>query len=271
MIFKRLTAVILSAALLHVAQPVVMAEPLADSPAPATPPPSSPLKEPLIEVSVDSLEISENNTKDVGIRWLLDPNSGEPTLNFAEGVIPGIFKIGELERITPITARLKMLVQNGQARILANPTLVTKSSFEATFSVGGEIPYPTVGQGGVGGVEFKKYGVLLKILPTITPRRTIDAQINMTVSNPDESNSKTIQGVVVPAIASRDAGSKVEVTDGETVVLAGIKQSRREKTVYKVPVLGSIPLLGMLFRSTREITTQNSLVIFVTFRLLKQQ
>jgi pilus assembly protein CpaC len=135
--------------------------------------------------------------------------------------------------------------------------------------VGGEIPYPTVGQGGVGGVEFKKYGVILKILPQITPRQTIDAQINVSVSNPDPSVTTVVNGTSVPGLASREAGSKVEVNDGETVVMAGIKQSNRSKVVSRVPILGYIPLLGLLFRSTQENVTQTSLVIFVTFRMVK--
>ncbi len=103
----------------------------------------------------------------------------------------------------------------------------------------------------------------------ITARKTIEAKINVTVSNPDAANGIQLNGITVPAIASRDAGSKVEVIDGDTVVLAGIKQSRRDKTVRRVPVLGSIPILGWFFRNTVEEVTQTSLVIFVTFRLLK--
>lgn len=229
---------------------------------PGAPAPATGTKDPLIEVSVDSLEISERNAKELGLIW-------NDSLIFEERSIPSIFNAGTMDRMTKLRAELKALITNNQARVLANPTLITKSSFEATFAVGGEIPYPTVGQGGVQGVEYKKYGVILKILPIITPRKTVEAQINVTVSNPDASQSILLNNIRVPAIASRDAGSKVEVLDGETVVLAGIKQSRRDKQVRKVPVLGSIPILGWLFRYTNEDVTQTSLVIFVTFRLLK--
>jgi len=219
-------------------------------------------KDPLIEVSVDTLEISEKNAEQLGFNW-------STVLNFQERTIPSIFNVGTFDRITQLQTALNALITSNQARVLANPTLLTKSSFEATFSVGGEIPYPTVGQGGVQGVEYKKYGVILKILPMITPRKTIEAQINVTVSNPDNANSITLNNIRVPAIASRDAGSKVEVFDGDTVVLAGIKQSTRNKTITRVPYLSRIPLLGLLFRNTNEEVSQNSLVIFVTFRLIK--
>jgi pilus assembly protein CpaC len=208
------------------------------------------------------LEISEKDAEDLGLTW-------NTILSFQEKTIPTLFNVGTFARITQLQADLNALITHNQARILANPTLLTKSSFEATFAVGGEIPYPTVGQGGVQGVEYKKYGVILKILPVITPRKTIDAQINVTVSNPDSANSIKLNNITVPAIASRDAGSKVEVQDGETVVLAGIKQSNRSKTTTRIPFLGSIPILGLLFRSTSESVTQTSLVIFVTFRLIK--
>ncbi|HVO33734.1 MAG TPA: type II and III secretion system protein [Elusimicrobiota bacterium] len=226
-------------------------------------------KEPMIEVSVDTLEISETNTNVLGILWG-DKTSGSlqaGQLNFVEQTVPALFNIGTLNR-DAISGTLDALITNNQARILANPTLLTKSGFEANFLVGGEIPYPTVGQGGVGGVEFKKYGVSLKILPQLTPRHTIDAQINVGVSNPDSSVSITLNNVSVPGLSSREAGSKVEVNDGETVVLAGIKQSRREKVINKVPVLGYIPILGLLFTHKSENVVQTSLVLFVTFRLV---
>jgi len=226
-------------------------------------------KEPLIEVSVDSLEITENNNDALGFIW--GDGIGENTLHFIEkGFTGGIFDFGKLERASAIQARLDLLIKNSQIRVLANPTLMTKSGYEATFLVGGEIPYPTpapVGQ--APGVEFKKYGVTLKILPTITPRQTIEAVINMSVSNPDSSLGTRIGDVPVPALSTREAASKVEVRDGETVVMAGIKTSRREKTVTRVPVLGYIPILGYLFRHKDETVIQTSLVLFVTFRYVK--
>ncbi len=182
--------------------------------------------------------------------------------------MPTIFDAGTFTR-SALFAQLQALIGNNQARILANPDLLTKSGFEANFLVGGEIPYPTIGQGGVGGVEFKKYGVNLKILPQATVRQTIEAQINVSVTNPDSAVAIVLNGTSVPGLSSREASSKVEVRDGETVVLAGIKQSSRTKVTTRVPILGSIPLLGLLFRSTNETVSQTSLVFFVTFRLIK--
>ncbi len=242
----------------------------------ATPTPPSGEKVPLIEVSVDALEISESNANVLGFLWgqigqtqngvtALDPNH----INFIESAVPAIFDVGKFNR-TQLMTQFDALVTNNQIRILANPTLLTKSGFEATFLVGGEIAYPTpapVGQ--APGVDFKKFGVALKILPQITPRNTIEAQLNVGVSNPDATLGTTISGVVVPGLSAREATSKVEVNDGETVVMAGIKQSRRTKIVTKVPFLGSIPLLGLLFRHKDEQVTQTSLVFFVTFRLVK--
>jgi type II secretory pathway component GspD/PulD (secretin) len=234
-------------------------------------------KEPLIEVSVDSLEITESNSNVLGVLWGQQgaATNGVPALdanhlNFLETTpTPAIFKAGTFNR-EGLFAQLQALIQKNQLRVLANPTLMTKSGFEATFLVGGEIPYPTpapVGQ--APGVDFKKYGVSLKILPQVTPRTTIEAQINVSVSNPDTSVAISIGGTTVPGLSSREATSKVEVNDGETVVLAGIKQSRRSTVVTRVPILGSIPLLGLLFRHKDEEVTQTSLVFFVTFRLVK--
>lgn len=237
-------------------------------------------KAPMIEVSVDSLEITESNSTEIGVNWgqavSREDNQLIPTLqynrlNFGEigRTVSPIFSLESFERAT-LQAQLKALISNGQARILANPTLMTKSGFEATFLVGGEVPYPTpapVGQ--APGVEFKKYGVALKILPMITPRNTVEAQINVGVTNIDEGRPVSVAGTTVFGLLTRESSSKVEVADGDTVVLAGIKQSSRSKVVTKIPILGSIPLLGLLFRSKEERVTQTSIVQFVTFRIIK--
>lgn len=227
-------------------------------------------KEPLIEVSVDSLEISENNLNQLGILWGDSANPTGNQINFIESTVPSLFDIGKLNR-NQIAGQLQALIRNNQVRILANPTLLTKSGFEANFLVGGEAPYPTVGQGGVSGVEYKKFGVSLKILPQMTPRQTVDAQINVSVTNIDNTLAITLPGspTPIPGLSAREAGTKVEVRDGETVVLAGIKQSNRSKTVTRVPILGYIPLIGLLFRHKSEQVTTTSLVFFVTFRLIK--
>jgi len=231
-------------------------------------------REPMVEVSVDSLEIDEGNTNTLGIIWGKSDGSGGVTPGQINGLentaFPALLTISNNTR-SAINEQIDFLIQNNQARVLANPTLLTKSGFEATFTVGGEIPYPTVGQGGVSGVEFKKYGVTLKILPQITPRQTIEAQINTGVSSIDNSVAIQLTGAStpVPGLTSNETGSKVEVKDGETVVLSGIKESNRSKTITRVPVLGYIPLVGILFRHTSETVTQKSLVLFVTFRLVK--
>ena len=222
------------------------------------------VKEPAIEVSVDTLEISESDESRLGFLWT-------QSINFIERSIPSVISVGTLVRnpTSPIFAQLQALITNNQVRILANPSILTKSGFEATFLVGGEIPYPQVGQGGVSGVDYKKYGVSLKILPQLTPRNTVDAQITAGVSAPDDSVAQIINGTSVPGLSNREASTRVEVRDGDTVVLAGIKQSRREKAVTKVPILGYIPILGLLFRHKREKTSNVSLVFFVTFKLIK--
>jgi pilus assembly protein CpaC len=226
---------------------------------------------------VDALEISENNETNIGPIWgqLVPQQNGPPVfdpnrINFLETSVPSIFNAGKLTR-NLLSAEFSALVSNNQIRILANPSLTTKSGFEATFLVGGEQPYPTpapVGQ--APGIEFKKFGVALKILPQVTPRQTIEAVINVGVSDLDFTKAVTVLGTTVPGLTTREANSKVEVNDGETVVLAGIKQSHRNKIVNKVPILGSIPLLGLLFRHTDNVVDQTSVVLFVTFRFVKQ-
>jgi pilus assembly protein CpaC len=89
------------------------------------------------------------------------------------------------------------------------------------------------------------------------------------VSDIDLSRAITVVGTTVPGLTSRETSTKVEVRDGETVVISGIKQSKRTKVIRRVPILGYIPLLGFFFRNKTEEVSQSSVVVFVTFRLIK--
>ena len=226
-------------------------------------------QETMIAVSADIIEISGSLTKNAGFNW----TPFQSGINFAESKIPlpGIIKIGDFQRQTALQTTLQFMETEGKAQILSNPKVITKSGTQANFVVGGEQPYQVTGAQGAVGVEFKKFGVILNILPVLNPNNkdSIDAQLQLEVSNPDFSKTVQVGGTSVPSIVTRQVQTEVEVKSGETLVIGGLKSSRKDVTKTRIPVLGKIPVLGLLFTTTTIADSQTSLFLFVTFEIVK--
>lgn len=223
--------------------------------------------EPMIAVSADVVEISGSISRDTGFNW--GPFTTGIVFNEKQP-IPGIIRIGDFERATALQTTLRLLETEGKAQILSNPKVITKSGTQANFVVGGDQPYPVTTNQGVG-VEFKKFGVILNILPAVNPNKkdSIDAQLQLEVSNPDFSKPVNVGGTSVPSITTRQIQTEVEIKSGETLVIGGLKSSNKNVTKSRVPFLGRIPLLGLLFTSTNIVEEQKSLFLFVTFEIVK--
>jgi pilus assembly protein CpaC len=154
--------------------------------------------------------------------------------------------------------------QNGLAKILAEPTLVTMSGHEAKFVSGGEFGYTV--QGGLNGnsVDFKEFGILVGFLPLVLDSGRISLKLDISVS---ELSGETVLGV--PSLVKRGAQSTVELADGQTIGLAGLIDEKLRDDVHKFPGLGSIPVLGALFRSKEFRKNETELLILVTPHLAK--
>lgn len=217
----------------------------------------------LIAVSADIVEISGSLTTSKGFSW-------NQLLDFQESTIPGIFSVGEFERKSLLSTRLKLMETEGKAQILSNPKVMARSNTSASFSAGGQIPFPTV-QNNSAGVEFKPYGVRLDVLPTILPEKNkiIVVQLELELSNPDYSNPVVLNGTSVPSITERKLRTEVELNSGETLVIGGLKSSARTVAEDRVPILGSIPLLGAFFRNRNISEEQRSLFLFVTVEIVE--
>ena len=165
---------------------------------------------------------------------------------------------------------LKLLETEGKAQLLSNPKVITKSGTQANFTVGGEIPVPYSNNQGIG-AEFKKYGVILVVLPVVLTEKkdTVDVQIQLEVSNPNYSQTVSVSGTTIPSMITRQIQTEVELKSGETLVIGGLKSSSRDVSKNRVPILGSLPLIGSLFGSTDVVEKQSSLFLFVTFDIIK--
>jgi pilus assembly protein CpaC len=171
------------------------------------------------------------------------------------------------------TVFLNLLKQNNLGRVLAEPNLVTTSGQKASFLAGGEYPIP-VPQSGIGGsatitIEYKKYGVQLEFTPTVLDDKKIAIKVHPIVSELDYSTAVTTTGFVVPGLLTREMDTHVEVQDGQTFSIAGLLSDNSRNVINKFPVLGDLPVLGALFRSTQFQKNESELVALITSHLVK--
>jgi pilus assembly protein CpaC len=167
--------------------------------------------------------------------------------------------------------------ENGLAKILAEPTLTTQTGQMAEFLSGGEFPVPVPQGGGNNAVtiEFKEYGVGVNFLPVVLDNGRINLKLNISVSELVTGNTVgiNIDGVtssfIIPSLTKRSAMSTVELGDGQTIGIAGLINENLREVVTKFPALGSIPVLGALFRSQQWVKGETELLILVTPRLAK--
>ncbi len=184
---------------------------------------------------------------------------------------PGLF-LSFLDPRFFLQAVIDAAKENGLAKIMAEPTLVSLTGQEAQFLSGGEFPIPVADDDGIS-VEFKEFGIGLKFLPVVLDSGRISLKVNVVVSELTSANS-VIVGVpttntsfAVPALTKRSAQSTVELNDGESLSIAGLISDSMRDAVTKFPGLGDVPVFGQLFRSQEFQQDKTELVIFVTARL----
>jgi pilus assembly protein CpaC len=166
---------------------------------------------------------------------------------------------------------LDVLDEKGLSKILAEPQLVARSGETANFLVGGEVPIP-VAQGGAFGsitVEYKQFGVGVGFTPTVLGPDRIHLEVRPEVSEIDFSFGTEVEGLVIPGFNTRRAATAVELGDGESFAIAGLLRDDLVELSGQYPILGQIPVLGALFRSSQYQKRATELVIIVTPRLVK--
>jgi pilus assembly protein CpaC len=161
------------------------------------------------------------------------------------------------------------LKQQGLGRILAEPNLVTTSGQEASFLAGGEFPIPVPQQFQTITIEYKKFGVGLNFTPTVLDNDMIAMKVNPEVSELNFTLGITVAGTTVPGLDVRRLSTHVEVKDGQTFALAGLLSDSTRTLINKFPLLGSLPVLGTLFRSSTFQKNETELVVLVTPHLVK--
>ena len=233
------------------------------------------LKRSMVEVGVEIMEIETSSALKAGMSWgslsttgsavVVSPNN----LSFAEDFPPPILNFGSFTR-QALDASLQLLINRGKAKILAKPKLLAVSGEEASFLAGGEIPYVMESKLGSANVEWKPYGVKLKIKPVIDPEGNISALLRAEVSGVDTQNGISLGTSVVPALRTRWVETTVYMKPGTTLVIAGLIEDANQKFTSGIPLLSDIPILGELFRFTDNSHKETELVIFMTPSLVGQ-
>lgn len=251
-----------------------------------------PVKQVLIEARIVNVDVSFE--QELGVRFgLTNPSSTSGTLEGANqvvgekvlssipvaqrlnvdlpaasvGGVGGTASLGiALARLgsnTLLDLELSAMESEGSGQIISRPKLITANQQTATIEAGEEIPYQQETSSGATSVTFKKAVLSLNVTPQITP----DGKVLMMLKvNQDKTGTRLVRGV--PSIDTREIQTQVLVNNGETVVLGGIYEERQNKQVERVPFLGSLPIVGALFRHNKMDSDRKELLIFVTPHIL---
>jgi len=233
-----------------------------------------------IELDIVVAEVSLDKAREIGFNFrysgptdvrsaTVSPGSvsdtgSNPTVTLPAFLGPANAAFTYINRGFSLTALYRMLQSRDISHILAQPRLVIKNGRSGQFLSGGEIPIPQVTANN-STVEFKEFGVRLGFVPTITWSDRIDLFVLPEVSEP--SSSLIVAGV--PALTVKRTLTRVEMKEGESLIIGGLLDRRIAKDLAKFPILGDVPILGTLFRSTRFRNQESELLFVITPRIVR--
>ncbi len=225
----------------------------------------------MILSEVQFVEIRRDGKDRYGIKYPTDiAGNASSIVTISKDLFPGTFASGAMRASATGGSSFSIGFQNndGYGRLLAQPKLVCASGEKAEFLAGGEVPIPLITNNQFT-VEYKPYGVILKLRPTADRNGNIQTEIEAEVSEIDESVAVSLGGSTsIPGFRSRKVKTNVTVRHGETIVLSGVFTHDEQKSVSKLPGLGHIPIIGELFKNRAFDSTKRELVIFVTPRIV---
>jgi Flp pilus assembly secretin CpaC len=241
-----------------------------------------------VDIKVYVLEVDETGLKQLGFNMQsasFQPNGtytlGGPQFPVVESPFTGFgghspgpgfdgraLTLGSFFRSVTLAPTLNLLMQSGHARVLSSPNLVTMPGREANFLVGGQIPIPFAAGPQQIAIVYKDFGVKLVVTPTILGEGNVETLIAPEVSDLDFQDGVNINGFVVPALKVSRLSTDVVTKAGESIVMGGLLRRLEQRNIDKIPLLGDLPILGKLFRSTRYQTSQTDVVFVMTPQIL---
>lgn len=240
-----------------------------------------PQRQVLIEARVVNIE--RNSAEDLGVRFgfmqsqiknnggandnsQLKPNHA----NFDLSALPleanpaaiGL-ALATLGKNALLDLELSALQSEGKAQIIASPRLITANQEPAFIESGEDIPYQKISANGITSVAFKKAVLSLKVVPKIT----FDGKLIMSISiNQDSDSGRRVQGI--PIISTKSLETKVMIDDNQTIVLGGIYKQDKNHSIIRVPILGTLPFIRLLFRRVEHKLRNEELLIFITPQII---
>ena len=227
----------------------------------------------MLEVKV--AEVSRSLLDQLGVEFNLTRSIGNTTWTLLSQLLAPVGSTLGAVRANGLSAiTLSAEMKKGLVKILAEPTITAVNGQEGSFLAGGRvyIPVPQSGAGGVAiTLEEKEFGVGLRFLPTVLEDGLIQLRVTPEVSELSQTGTPITglngQNALLPSITTRRASTTVQLRDGESFAIGGLIKSNVTETLKALPVLGDIPVLGALFRSTAFQTEQSELLFIVTPRL----
>ncbi|HOO36990.1 MAG TPA: type IV pilus secretin PilQ [Deltaproteobacteria bacterium] len=153
----------------------------------------------------------------------------------------------------------------GSANVIARPKIVTMDNKKATIRQGEKYPYVVRDDDGQLSTELKDIELVLEV----TPRIAFDGSVNMEISVKRNAIGSIVNSLGDPSIASREAETEVLVKNGETSVIGGIIEEETRENINRVPFLGKLPIIGLLFKGETKDTSKKELLIFITPQVLE--
>jgi pilus assembly protein CpaC len=236
-----------------------------------------------VHLRVRVAEVSRDVLKHFGINWEAIFQTGD----FAFGLVSGrgvTDGLGNFLRAPEgansafgsfdggddvVNAALDALAEEGLVNVLAEPNLTALSGETASFLAGGEFPIPIDSDKDGLKIEFKEFGISLAFTPTVLSAQRISLRVRPEVSDLTDKGAVNINGLVIPALATRRAETTVELGSGQSFAIGGLMSTDIENELSKYPGLGDLPVLGTLFRSQRFQSSETELVIIVTPYLVR--
>jgi type II/III secretion system protein len=223
-----------------------------------------PVQSVLLDTEV--LEVTQSGAKALGLNY--NQSTTEPIAHIFDAQaaalnnVPSTVMAGSLA----IQSDIFLLVSRGQARVLASPKILTEDGVSASILTGDSLPIRVTTPVGFNGatavssqVEYINVGVNLQILPHITQLGGVSADIYSVVSSVTGFSSSND-----PQISTRQAQTRVNLLEGQTLVIGGLLQQRDIRNLQKIPILGDLPLVGVLFRFYTETRQDTNLIITIT-------
>jgi general secretion pathway protein D len=244
---------------------------------------------PQVLIKVVFLEVSRKDGSDIGIEGTYNKNgnwSGGIT-NLSGGNLFGLANSGYAP-VPPGAGLYQVFAQDyqvtlraiataGKVKVLSKPSVIARNNQPATINVGQSVPLITNVRfdnfgNAINSVSYQDVGIILRVTPFITSDGFVEMIISPETSELEQDRSQWVpistseqSGTIsAPIINTRAADTVVVTPDGQTVIIGGMMANAKGESVYKIPYLGDIPLLGALFRRTTKTDTQTELMIFLT-------